>query len=60
MTLGIYNLLQCNLLITVKFLQDLGEAILTKRPTCAVMIKRHDGFISRYDKSFEEVKSLSF
>ena len=38
--------------------QDLGSAIQTKRPTSAVLIKKHADFDSHFKKCFDEVKAL--
>ncbi|CAB4037846.1 H ACA ribonucleo complex subunit 2, partial [Paramuricea clavata] len=37
---------------------DLGVAVNSKRPTCAVMIRCHDDIKDKYEKCFTEVKSL--
>lgn len=38
--------------------RDLGSAIQTKRPTSAILIKKHADFESNFTKCFEEVKAL--
>lgn len=38
--------------------RDLGSAIQTKRPTSAILIKKHTDFDSHFKKCFDEVKAL--
>lgn len=38
--------------------RDLGSAIQTKRPTSAILIKKHADFDSHFKKCFDEVKAL--
>ena len=38
--------------------RDLGSAIQTKRPTSAILIKKHTDFESHFTKCFDEVKAL--
>lgn len=40
------------------FLQDLGAAAGSKRPTCVIMVKPHEEYQEAYDECLEEVHAL--